>query len=40
MRSTFRTNDTPIYLLGKMYNGKEGKSLASMNFQLNKSEDF
>ena len=24
MRPNFRTNESPIYLLGKMYNGKEG----------------
>ena len=26
MRPNFRTNESPIYLLGKMYNGKDGKS--------------
>ncbi|CAF5117257.1 unnamed protein product [Rotaria magnacalcarata] len=25
MRPNFRTNESPIYLLGKMYNGKEGQ---------------
>lgn len=26
IRPNFRTNESPIYLLGKMYNGKEGRN--------------
>lgn len=25
MRPNFRTNESPIYFLGKIYNGKDGK---------------
>jgi len=31
MRPTFRTNESPICLLGKMYNGKEGQLLIRLN---------
>lgn len=26
MRPNFRTNESPIYFLGKIYNGKQGKT--------------
>jgi hypothetical protein len=30
MRPNFRTNESPIYFLGKLYNGKEGKVIDSI----------
>jgi len=33
MQPNFRTNESPIYFLGKAYNGKEGKNKKKENFE-------